>query len=90
MARAHFVQTYAHSEVNLSRIHSPTMLATALIAAGLDPSPEEVILGVQERTPATVAVGHYCRVTVCIVAVEWNSVDASSLFDFASIMLPPG
>lgn len=46
-----------HPKVNLNRVHATPNVASALVTAGLDPTPE-VILGVHNRTPAAVAVGH--------------------------------
>lgn len=51
------IADHPHSKVSLNRVHPATQVATALIAAGPDPTPE-VILGVQDRTPAAVAVSH--------------------------------
>lgn len=53
-----------HAEVGLDCVHASAKVATALIAARLNPT-SEVILGVQYRTSTAIAVGHVmpCKFT---------------------------
>lgn len=49
---------HPHSKVSLNRVHASPQITAAFKATGLDSTPK-VILGVQDGTPATVAVGHF-------------------------------
>lgn len=46
-----------HAEMSLNRVHPATQIAPTFITASLHAS-SEVVSGVLDRTPATVAVGH--------------------------------